>query len=476
MPDEATPPAPSLPSPKELVKSKQYIALLVMGALVGIPVAVVAYYYLKLIDKGQNYFFSTLPNELGFRGAPVWWPIPMLVLCGLVVGATLRYLPGSGGHNPAEGFAIGGQFTPRDLPSVVVASLTTLILGGVLGPEMPLVVIGMVLAVLIVHLIKKDAPKQAVAVIGAAGSFAAISSLLGSPLVGAFLLLEAAGIGGGLISVILLPGLVASGIGALVFVALSKFTTTGIISFGVPNLPKVGFPTWSTFAWSIPIGLVAAVVGTAIRRGAFQIQPITGRRKLLVTPALGLVIGGLAVFFAEETGKSSHFVLFSGQSGLSPLIDHAATWSLGALVLLIVCKGLAYGASLAGFKGGPVFPGMFLGAAVGIVFSHFPGLSLVDSVAMGIGAMLSVVIGGLPLSSVLLTLVFIQSDAFEVISVVILAVAVSFVAAAWLERWLKPASHALVPASVAPGEPGAAAGAASDSRSGPAASESSPQG
>ena len=203
-----------------------------------------------------------------------------------------------------------------------------------------------------------------------------------------------------------------------------------------------------------------------MRRGAFQIQPITARHKLLATPVLGLIIGGLAVFFAEETGKSSHFVLFSGQSGLSPLIDHAATWSLGALVLLIVCKGLAYSASLGGFKGGPVFPGMFLGAAVGIAFSHFPGLSLVDSVAMGIGAMLSVVIGGLPLSSVLLTLVFIQSDAFEVISVVILAVAVSFVASAWLERWLKPASHALVPAPVGPAGPNAEVGAASGSRSG----------
>ena len=51
-----------------------------------------------------------------------------------------------------------------------------------------------------------------------------------------------------------------------------------------------------------------------------------------------------------------------------------------------------------------------------------------------------VAVGGLPLSSVVLTLVFIQSDAFEVISVVIIAVAVAFVAAAWLERWLRPAS------------------------------------
>jgi len=462
VPDEAAPATPSPPSPLELVKSKQYVALLVMGALVGIPVAIVAYYYLKLIDKGQNYFFNTLPNELGFHGAPVWWPLPMLALCGLIVGLTLRYLPGTGGHNPAEGFAMGGSFGPKDMPSVFIASLATLILGGVLGPEMPLVVIGMVLAVLILHLIKKDAPKQAVAVIGAAGSFAAISSLLGSPLVGAFLLLEAAGIGGGLISVILLPGLVAAGVGALVFVALSDFTSTGVTSFGVQNLPKVGFPTGSTFAWSIVIGLVAAVVGTAIRRGAFEIQPFVARHKVLVTPVLGLAIGGLAVFFAEETGKSSHFVLFSGQSGLSPLIDNAATWSLGAIMLLIVCKGLAYSASLGGFKGGPVFPGMFIGAAVGIAFSHLPGLPLVDSVAMGIGAMTSVAIGGLPLSSVLLTLVFIQSDAFQVISVVILAVAVSFVASAWLERWLKPHSRSLAPAVAVTASPGPGAPEGSD--------------
>ena len=89
---------------------------------------------------------------------------------------------------------------------------------------------------------------------------------------------------------------------------------------------------------------------------------------------------------------------------------------------------------------------MFLGAAIGIALSHLPGLPLVDGVAMGIGAMTVVAVGGLPLSSVVLTLVFIQSDAFEVISVVIIAVAVAFVAAAWLERWLKPASTSPEPA------------------------------
>jgi H+/Cl- antiporter ClcA len=108
----------------------------------------------------------------------------MLALCGLLVGLTLRYLPGTGGHHPAEGLKTGGTVTARDLPGIIFAALATLILGAVLGPEAPLILIGAGVAVLIVHLVKKDAPQQAVLVIGAAGSFAAISTLLVSPLVG----------------------------------------------------------------------------------------------------------------------------------------------------------------------------------------------------------------------------------------------------------------------------------------------------
>ena len=55
------------------------------------------------------------------------------------------------------------------------ASLATLVFGAVLGPEAPLLLIGSGLAVLIARLIKRDAPKQAIVLIGAAGGFAAAS-------------------------------------------------------------------------------------------------------------------------------------------------------------------------------------------------------------------------------------------------------------------------------------------------------------
>ena len=113
---------------------------------------------------------------------------------------------------------------PIELPGIILASFATLSLGVVLGPEAPLIAIGSGMGVLAVHLIKRDAPEMASVVIGAAGSFAAISTLLGSPLAGAFLLMEAGGLGGALMGVVLVPGLLAAGIGSLIYIGLDDWT------------------------------------------------------------------------------------------------------------------------------------------------------------------------------------------------------------------------------------------------------------
>ena len=453
-------PAPASQNPMDMLRSRSYLVLLVFGAIVGVPVAVIAYYFLKLVAVAQKYFFTTLPGELGFHGQPPWWPVPVVAVGGVLVALTLHYLPGTGGHHPAEGLKTGGGVAARDLPAIVCAALASLIFGAVLGPEAPLIAIGGGVGALIVHLVKKDAPTQAVLVIGAAGSFAALSTLLINPLVGAFLLLEAAGIAGGMISVVLAPGLLAAGVGALIFVGLDKLTGFGTFSLAIPHIPVATTPTGGEFLWAVGIGLAAAVVGTAIRRVGLQLQPFAERRKALI-PVLGLAVGGLAAIFEAVTGKGTHQVLFSGQDDLPSLVQQAGTWSVGALLLVMACKSLAYGFSLSGFRGGPTFPGMFIGAAGGIALSHLPGLPLIDGVGIGIGAMLVVMLGGMPLTAVLLTIVFLASDATDLISVVIVAVVVAWVASAHLSRWLPlpssaPADGAAVPAPRA----GAADGAA----------------
>jgi len=405
--------------------------MLVLGALVGVPIAAIAYFFLKAVGELQQYVFTTLPGDVGFDSTPVWWPIPMVALGGLLVALAITRLPGTGGHEPAEGFK-AAPTQPIALPGIAAASLATLGCGAVLGPEAPLIALGGGLGVLAVNLTRRDVPDTARMVIGVAGSFAAVSTLLGSPLTGAFLLMEVSGVGGPMLGVVLIPGLLAAGVGALIFVGLDSWTGFGTFSLAVPHIPPFGSPDVSEFLWAIAVGIAGAVVGTAIRRSALTLQPVVARRRMLWTPAVGLAVGCLAVVFAEATDRGSSQVLYSGQDQLPGLIHSAGGWTVGALVLLVVCKGLAYSLSLSAFRGGPVFPSMFVGAAGGIALSHLPGLPLIAGAAIGIGA-LSVAMLRLPLTSVLLTSLFLQADGLALMPIVIVAVVVSHVVTARLE-------------------------------------------
>ena len=418
--------APAL-DPLAVIRSRAYIAALVLAAILGIPISAVAYGFLALVAAIQKFLFTSLPNQILGSPAPAWWPVPWLVLCGLLTALTIRYLPGNAGHSPAFGFKTGGgPPTGRELPAVILAALTTLSLGAVLGPEAPLIAIGGGLAALAVRLAKKDAPPMAVTIMASAGSFAAISTLLGSPILGAFLIMEAAGIGGLTLSLVALPGLLASGIGALVFVGLDNWTGLGTFSLAIPSVPPAVPPTVASLAWAIVMGVAGALLGWLIRSLALRLRPIVHLNRVLVTSLLGLLIGLTAMVYQLVSGRSFTQVLFSGQDALPDLVEHAADYSLGVLVLLVFCKALAYGLSLSAFRGGPVFPSMFIVAAIGIAASALPGMNLAAGIAMGIGAMCAAMLR-LPLTSTLLAVLLLGVDGVVVTPQVVIAVAVAFV-------------------------------------------------
>jgi H+/Cl- antiporter ClcA len=301
----------------------------------------------------------------------------------------------------------------------------------VIGPEAPLIALGGGLAAAAVRLLKRDTPAQSVGVVAAAGSFAAISTLLGSPLVAAFLMMEASGLGGAMMGLVLVPGLLAAGVGYLIFIGLDSATGLGTFSLALPDVAPLGRPEGSEFAWALLIGLAGGVLPWIVRWLALALRPHVERRILLLTPVIGLIVAGLAIAYDEATGKGSADVLFSGQTALPSLVSSSARYSVGALLLLLLCKGLAYALSLSGFRGGPVFPAMFLGAALGMALSHLAGLSLVAGVGMGIGAMLCGMLG-LPLTSVVLTSVFMVSAGVDLLPLVIVAVVVAYVVRARL--------------------------------------------
>ncbi len=125
----------------------------------------------------------------------------------------------------------------------------------------------------------------------------------------------------------------------------------------------------------------------------------------------------------------------SGASGPrtapSPSVASAATYPLGTLLLLGPFKALAYALSLSAFRGGPVFPSMFIGAVLGITISGLPGMELAAAIGTGIGAMCCAMLR-LPLTSVLLATLLMGTDGLTVMPQVVVAVVVSFVITALL--------------------------------------------
>ena len=324
----ATPAAPAAPDdPFAPLRTKKYRALLALAALLGVPISAAAWGFLYVIDKLQTWIFTDLPKDLGFHSEPTWWPLLPLVVAGVLVGLTIKHLPGTCGHPPAEGFKAGGAPEPIELPGIFLAALASLALGVVIGPEAPLIALGGGLAVCAVRLAKRDAPPMTVTMVAAAGSFAAISALLGSPILAAFLLMEGSGIGGPMLGIVLVPGLLAAGVGSLIFIGLDSWTGLGTFSLAIPNLPPFGRPDGAEFLWAIAIGLAATLLGSAIRWLALFLKPRVEHRMVLLTPVVGLAIAGCAIAYAEITGKPTSEVLFSGQTDLPSLVANSAAYS-----------------------------------------------------------------------------------------------------------------------------------------------------
>ena len=405
------------------------MGLLVLAAIIGVIASFASWLFLEAVYEAQQGVYTDLPDALGFDHTPLWWSLPWLAFAGVVVAFAIARLPGRGGHIPANGLN-AAPTQPIDLPGVMLAAIAGIGLGAVVGPEAPLIALGGGLGFFAIRRIRADAPPDLQAIVAACGTFAAISFLFGSPLIAAVLLIEAAGLAGRRLPLILIPGLLAAGIGTLIEIGLGSWTgvNTSAISLELLQLPDFARPDVTDFLWTIPLAGAIAVGTVLIFRLGRVTERIATPRPFVALPLIGLAMSGLAIAFAETTDKGVDQVLFSGQDALGPLTANAATWSLSALTLLIVFKGVAYAIAVGGFRGGPTFPAMFLGAAAGLMASHLPGFELTPGVAVGIGAG-TVAVLRLPLTGVVLATVLTGQAGLGVGPLIIVGVVVAYLVA-----------------------------------------------
>jgi len=71
--------------PRVVLRTPDYTKLLVLAALIGAPIAAAAWGFLWLVSEAQEWLYTDLPSGLGLDDQPTWWPLPLLVLAGLLV-------------------------------------------------------------------------------------------------------------------------------------------------------------------------------------------------------------------------------------------------------------------------------------------------------------------------------------------------------------------------------------------------------
>src|SRR3954468_22556610 len=252
--------------PDSALRSKAFVVVLVLAAIVGVIASLAAWGFLELIFYIQRWVFTDIPSDLGYaHGTPLWWYVPVLALAGIAAALAIVRLPGNGGHVPAHGLN-PSPTQPIELPGMLLAGIASIGLGLVVGPEAPLIALGGGLGFLTIRSLRRDAPPELGTVLASSGTFAAVSFLFGSPLIAAVILIEAAGLGGSRLPLVLIPGLLAAGIGSLVSIGMGSLTglSTADISLSPLQLPDFARPDLVDFLWTVPFAAAIAVVTFAI--------------------------------------------------------------------------------------------------------------------------------------------------------------------------------------------------------------------
>jgi len=344
--------------------------------------------------QGTNLVWEWLPSTLGLAEVPWWWVIAMLLVGALLIIAAWRL--GEGMGSPLEGFHF--DVGPSRAVAALSVALATLIFGGVLGPEAPLIVVGTVIGGLVTRKQSPQVQQMAMAL----GGIAAISTILGNPFVAAFFVLEFAAMGA-MPRQVLIPMFIAIGSSYLVLTGVGPFAGLGEVELAVPGITAVDQLTFSDLGVGVLVALVAGIAVLLSRTVGYATLRASKKQPTVTIIGAALVIGGLAAISMLVFDQPYTVVPFSGETAMPALI---AETSVAAVLFIALAKAVAYGVSLGGgFRGGPIFPATFIGVAVAVLIGLLlPSISMSALIVTGIAAACAAMLK-LPFSSGLLAVV-----------------------------------------------------------------------
>jgi H+/Cl- antiporter ClcA len=349
------------------------VALSIPAIAIGVGSALSLWLLDSLAELLQAFLWDTLPASIGVDEATPWWIFTILTLTGAAVGAIVWLMPGHAGRDSATTELAGPFPSLKALPSVAIVVVLALAGGVSLGPENPIIAINAALSIAILARLAK-VPAAQVAALAVAGT---IGALFGTPVAAALVFTGMVGAmksGGSLWDRLFLP-LAAAGAGA----ATMDLLGGAKIAFQLEPMgelqPIYLLTGFVVAAASALLGIAAAWVFPYVHR-AFHALP---------NPFIAITLGGMVLGVLGIIGGP--MTLFKGLEQTGELLGDPDAYSPGQLAAFAGIKVIALlVAASAGFRGGRIFPIVFVGVALGLLgYALIPDLPI--SLAVACGAM-----------------------------------------------------------------------------------------
>ncbi|HBP8869692.1 ion channel protein [Escherichia coli] len=352
-------------------RARTMLLLSLPAVAIGIASSLILIVVMKIASVLQNLLWQRLPGTLGIAQDSPLWIIGVLTLTGIAVGLVIRFSQGHAGPDPACEPLIGAPVPPSALPGLIVALILGLAGGVSLGPEHPIMTVNIALAVAIGARLLPRVNRMEWTILASAGT---IGALFGTPVAAALIFSQTLN-GSSEVPLWdrLFAPLMAAAAGAL---------TTGLFFHPHFSLPIAHYGQMEMT--DILSGAIVAAIAIAAGMVAVWCLPrLHAMMNQMKNPVLVLGIGGFILGILGVIGGPVS--LFKGLDEMQQMVANQAFSTSDYFLLAVIKLAALVVAAASGFRGGRIFPAVFVGVALGLMLhEHVPAVPAAITVSCAI--------------------------------------------------------------------------------------------
>ncbi|EEU9395313.1 ion channel protein [Escherichia coli] len=352
-------------------RARTMLLLSLPAVAIGIASSLILIVVMKIASVLQNLLWQRLPGTLGIAQDSPLWIIGVLTLTGIAVGLVIRFSQGHAGPDPASEPLIGAPVPPSALPGLIVALILGLAGGVSLGPEHPIMTVNIALAVAIGARLLPRVNRMEWTILASAGT---IGALFGTPVAAALIFSQTLN-GSSEVPLWdrLFAPLMAAAAGAL---------TTGLFFHPHFSLPIAHYGQMEMT--DILSGAIVAAIAIAAGMVAVWCLPrLHAMMHQMKNPVLVLGIGGFILGILGVIGGPVS--LFKGLDEMQQMVANQAFSTSDYFLLAVIKLAALVVAAASGFRGGRIFPAVFVGVALGLMLhEHVPAVPAAITVSCAI--------------------------------------------------------------------------------------------